>query len=150
MRKKNMRTLIRILCAVMVLCGAMNSTQADLPMLLWQHHDGSIAAWSIGLERTGGGLFSPSTASDSDWRIVSSGDFNGDSKRDLVWQHTDGSIAAWFMDDLNLSGGSFTIHPRRVIRIGESLEAAISMEIPNRIWCGSTAMVRLRSGSWMD
>ena len=77
------------------------------PDLVWQHTDGSIAAWLMdGLNLTDGALFNPSAPSDMNWRIVGSGDFNGDSKPDLVWQHADGSLAAWFMDGVNLTAGS--------------------------------------------
>jgi hypothetical protein len=35
---------------------------------------------------------------DPAWRIVATGDFNGDGKADLVWQHTDGWLAVWYMN----------------------------------------------------
>ena len=77
------------------------------PDLVWQHTNGSIAAWLMdGLNLTGGALFKPSAPSNPSWRIVGSGDFNGDGKPDLVWQHTNGSLAAWFMDGVNLTAGS--------------------------------------------
>ena len=42
---------------------------------------------------------------DPNWRIVGSGDFNGDGKADLVWQHTNGSLAVWYMNGVTAIAG---------------------------------------------
>lgn len=38
---------------------------------------------------------------DNNWRIMGTGDFNGDSSPDIVWQHmTEGWVYLWYMDGL--------------------------------------------------
>jgi hypothetical protein len=32
------------------------------------------------------------------WRIVETGDFNGDGMSDILWQDISGSVAIWFMN----------------------------------------------------
>jgi Domain of unknown function (DUF4347)/FG-GAP-like repeat/RTX calcium-binding nonapeptide repeat (4 copies) len=49
----------------------------------------------------------PYTTSDhkrSYWKIVGTGDYNGDSKADILWQHDNGTSYIWNMDGLKLIG----------------------------------------------
>jgi len=101
--------------------GQSNSAQSSLLRLrgdlnadsksdiIWQHPDGSSAAWLMdGLNLgSAGGLLGPGTG----WTIKNRGDFNGDGKTDIVWQHTDGSTAIWLMNGLNLSNGAVLLGP---------------------------------------
>jgi hypothetical protein len=36
------------------------------------------------------------------WKLVGTGDFNGDGKSDLLWQNTSGQVAIWEMDGTNV------------------------------------------------
>ena len=50
------------------------------------------------------------------WRMVATGDYNGDGKVDIVWRHAvSGQNVIWFMDGINLISGTFTNpqHARR-------------------------------------
>ena len=38
------------------------------------------------------------------WKIVGTGDFNGDGKSDILWQDTSGNVAIWFMNGTQASG----------------------------------------------
>jgi hypothetical protein len=38
------------------------------------------------------------TSANPDWKVVDTGDLNGDGKSDLLFQNTDGSIAEWLMN----------------------------------------------------
>jgi glucose/arabinose dehydrogenase len=57
--------------------------------LFWQHlGTGVLASWNMdGTGLVSGEAVSPSRVSDTDWRIIGSGDFNGDGEPDLFWQH---------------------------------------------------------------
>jgi hypothetical protein len=36
------------------------------------------------------------------WKVVGTGDFNGDGNSDILWQNTDGQAAIWEMDGANV------------------------------------------------
>jgi hypothetical protein len=57
--------------------------------LIWQHRtSGLLSAWNMdGTGLVSGQALSPAIVSDTNWRIVGSGDFNGDGQPDLFWQH---------------------------------------------------------------
>jgi len=55
-----------------------------------------------------GELFSIPRVADTNWRICSVADFDGDGRADLFWQHHgDGRIAVWRMDGLTVLEGVF-------------------------------------------
>jgi hypothetical protein len=77
--------------------------------LIWQHEsDGRLAAWMLQSSRAiAGTALSPSVVTDVNWKIVGTGDFDGDRQEDLVWQHLgDGRLAVWLMDGLTLREGT--------------------------------------------
>jgi hypothetical protein len=67
--------------------------------LLWQHDLGYVAIWFMDGERMiAGDLLTLSPIDDRGWRIVATGDVDGDNMPDILWQHTDGRVAVWYMD----------------------------------------------------
>jgi hypothetical protein len=68
-----------------------------------------LYAWYMnGVTLTGGAYLSPSQVADTNWRIESVGDFNGDGKPDLVWRHAKtGSLYAWFLNGVTMTGGAY-------------------------------------------
>ena len=75
--------------------------------LLWQHQTtGQISSWFMnGVNLAAGALFSPGQVTDTNWKIVARGDFNGDGHPDLIWQHrTTGQISAWMMNKTTAIG----------------------------------------------
>jgi hypothetical protein len=75
-----------------------------LPDLGFQDADGFIAFWSMDDENLQtAGLFSPNNSGNPDWRIVSSGNFNPDTRPDLLFQHTNGDLAVWYMNGVSLT-----------------------------------------------
>ena len=94
------------------------------PDIIWQHETtGRVAVWFMrtGLfisggtpTQVGGEALGPGIVTDFNWKIVGSGDFNGDVWPDLVWQHQgDGRIAVWQMRRTTLLRGDL-ISPGQV------------------------------------
>jgi hypothetical protein len=76
------------------------------PDLLWrdQGATGAVMVWFMdGATRTGSALVTPGPMPGLNWRIVGTGDFNGDGETDLVWRDTvsTGLVAIWYMDGVN-------------------------------------------------
>lgn len=73
--------------------------------LLWQEQtQGWLATWLLdGLTVTSSIALTPERVPDTNWKVVATGNMNGDLKADLIWQHmVDGSLAAWLMDGTTL------------------------------------------------
>ncbi len=76
--------------------------------LVWQRDDGVLSLWTMsGTTATSTQYLNPLMVSDPSWRIVATGDFNGDGKADLVWQHAGGWLAVWYMNGASMVGGQF-------------------------------------------
>jgi hypothetical protein len=79
------------------------------PDILWQHAtDGWISVWLMnGTSLLDGRLLTPSQVADTNWKIVGTGDFNGDGQADIVWQHqTSGLASVWLMNGTTLLDGT--------------------------------------------
>jgi Ca2+-binding RTX toxin-like protein len=73
--------------------------------VLWRHDNGSFTTWLAG----GNGGFASNDANSfagvpTEWRVVGTGDFNGDGRDDVVWRRSDGAFTEW----LAQGNGSFT------------------------------------------
>ncbi|PYV39503.1 MAG: VCBS repeat-containing protein, partial [Acidobacteria bacterium] len=69
--------------------------------LVWQHRTtGQMGVWFMnGAAPKSTTLFTPFQVTDTNWKIVCTGDFNGDNKPDMVWQNqATGNIGVWFMN----------------------------------------------------
>jgi hypothetical protein len=79
----------------------------------------------------------PGVVADLDWKIVGSGDFNGDGWPDLVWQHqTNGQIAVWKMRGATLVAGAL-ISPGQVSDLDWKIRAVGDLngdDRPDLIW----------------
>jgi hypothetical protein len=64
--------------------------------LLWQGADGTVTNW---LGTPSGGFTQNwnnfNIHTDASWRIIGSGDFNGDGRDDILWQASDGTVTNW-------------------------------------------------------
>ena len=73
--------------------------------MLWRHDDGSFTTW---LAQAGGGFVSNDANSwhsiPTAWRVIGTGDFNGDGSADVLWRNADGSFTNWLAG----ANGSFT------------------------------------------
>lgn len=47
----------------------------------------------------------PDQVTDTNWKVIGSGDFMIDGHPDLVWQHADGRVSVWLMYEGRLFGG---------------------------------------------
>ena len=78
------------------------------PDVLWHHlTSGQIAVWVMnGAQQVQGLSVTPDRVADTNWRIVATGDFNGDGKRDILWQHlTNRTLSVWLMNGTTLMDG---------------------------------------------
>jgi VCBS repeat protein/fibronectin type III domain protein len=76
--------------------------------LLWQHTDGSLAAWLMnGSYLKDGAQLFPNRVTDPAWTLMGTGQANTDGKADLVWRHSQsGALAVWLMDRFWLVDGA--------------------------------------------
>jgi hypothetical protein len=78
------------------------------PDLIWQHQTtGLISTWYMsGTRMLGSALFTPGQVADTNWKIRSVGDLNGDGQTDLIWQHQrSGLISTWLMNGAQMIAG---------------------------------------------
>lgn len=76
--------------------------------LLWQHANGTTAAWLMnGHVLRDGASLTPSRVADTQWVLIGSGRANADNFADLVWWHGGmGATAIWMMNGFNLVDGA--------------------------------------------
>jgi hypothetical protein len=78
------------------------------PDILFQENVGFMAAWFMsGDDVIGTSFLSPDNVGDARWRIVDSGDLDGDGKPDVLFQHADGSLAVWIMNGITRTSAQF-------------------------------------------
>lgn len=86
-----------------------NTSQDFRPDLILHNQDtGEIRAWLMnGINRTSEAALTPVTqVTDTQWKIVGTGDFNADGRPDLVWEHLGtGALSVWFMNGLQRISG---------------------------------------------
>jgi FG-GAP repeat. len=78
--------------------------------IVWQNlADGSLTTWWLdGCNVVGTQSLSIGQVSDTNWRVVGSGDLNGDGNTDLVWRHrTEGWLAVWYLAGINVASTQF-------------------------------------------
>ncbi len=68
--------------------------------LVWQNRgDGRLATWYLDGSTVRGTALIDLSVADPNWRVVGTGDIDGDGQADLIWQHqTQGWVAAWFLN----------------------------------------------------
>ena len=79
--------------------------------ILWRHAvSGALRIWAMnGATKLGETPLSPSAVPDLGWRVVGTGDFNGDGKPDIAWRHaTSGRNVVWLMNGTTRATGVFT------------------------------------------
>ncbi len=78
------------------------------PDLLWQHQgDGRLSVWLMnGLTQLSALAPDPPEVTDTAWKIVGTGDVDGDGNADVFWQNTTtGDLSLWTMNGLQLISG---------------------------------------------
>jgi hypothetical protein len=84
--------------------GAGDFNNDGKPDLLFQHSDGSLAAWYLnGVTLTSASFLTPANSGGASWKAAATADFNKDSKTDILFQNTDGSLALWYLDGVSLT-----------------------------------------------
>ena len=83
--------------------GTAELTHGGNTDLIFQHTDGTLAAWYMdGTNLVRGALLNPSAPGQEGWRVAATLDLNQDGQTDLLFQHDDGTLAVWIMDGINL------------------------------------------------
>jgi VCBS repeat protein/all-beta uncharacterized protein/FG-GAP repeat protein len=109
------------------------------PDIVWQHvTQGLISVWLMnGTTAVEGRLLTPGNVTDTDWRIVGSGDFNLDGYADLVWQHrVTGQASVWFMNGTTRISGTL-LTPAGVGDINWQIRAVTDLDNdgqPDLVW----------------
>ena len=86
--------------------GAADLTFTGNTDLIFQHTDGTLAAWYMdGTNLVRAALLNPAVPAEDGWRVAGTLDLNKDGKTDLLFQHDDGRVAVWLMDGINLTSG---------------------------------------------
>ena len=77
--------------------------------IIWQHTDGSLAAWIMrGTTVTSTRFLSIPKVSDPRWQVAGVTDTNGDGFADLIWHEPSmGSLAVWYLQGTTVTGTSF-------------------------------------------
>jgi hypothetical protein len=107
--------------------------------ILWQHPDGWLGVWYMNAqaEMVTGGYLNPGRVTDPNWRIVGTGDFDGDRQVDIVWQHKgNGLIGVWFMNGPNINSSGY-ISPSQVSDTRWAIVAIGDMDFdgqPDLVW----------------
>lgn len=78
------------------------------------HHQvtGDLAVWIMNrMTLVRGQAISPGRVADTNWKLVGTGDFNGDRRPDLLWQNIrTGIIGSWLMNGTTMTGtGAFSV-----------------------------------------
>jgi hypothetical protein len=69
--------------------------------IVFQDASGGLAVWFMKEAKLQtASLLTPASVSDAKYRIVGSGNFDGDEKPDLLFQHENGTLAVWNMDGI--------------------------------------------------
>lgn len=85
--------------------------------LVWRNSgNGEMAIWFMnGKTLVDSNYLSVRFVADANWKVVGSGDFNGDGNTDLLWQHDGtGDLASWYMNGRTVID-SVTLNPGRVV-----------------------------------
>ena len=96
------------------------------PDLLWQHQtQGFVSVWFMnGPNQVSAASLTPDRVADTNWKIVATGDFNGDGRRDIAWHHqTEGWVSVWLMDGTRLMNGTL-LTPNRIPDVNWRVVAA--------------------------
>lgn len=77
--------------------------------LIWQSGStGSLSVWELLGSGVKNARFLSHKVNDTNWRVVGTGDFNGDGKPDLLWRHsTNGELVVWYQDGATLIGSDY-------------------------------------------
>jgi len=78
--------------------------------IVWQHQtEGWLATWYMDTWTVvGTTLLGINRVADVNWKVVGSGDLNGDGNVDLVWQHqTEGWLAVWYLAGAQVISSQF-------------------------------------------
>ena len=66
--------------------------------ILWHNiTTGRVAVWDVESWTVTATYYLTSVAVDTNWKVMGTGDLNGDGFADVIWRHSGGALAAWFL-----------------------------------------------------
>jgi hypothetical protein len=86
--------------------GTLDANRDGYVDILWQHDGGNVSIWLMQGEALLQAVeLNASTASDTRWRVVGTGDMDRNGFDDIIWQHQNGAVAVWFMSGTQMLYG---------------------------------------------
>ncbi len=84
--------------------GTVGTGPSGTADLIWQHDSGLLSVWYMdGPNLVDAAYLTPSSVSDTNWRIAGTGDFDRDNNMDLVLRNSvTGQVDVWLMEGVNL------------------------------------------------
>jgi hypothetical protein len=71
--------------------------------VMWHNRaTGHIAVWNLSGPNVTATYYINGGPVDTNWKVVGTGDLNGDGYADLVWRHTNGRVAGWLLQGPNV------------------------------------------------
>ena len=114
--------------------------------ILWQNANGQAALWEMnGTNQIAGGSALVGPNPGPSWKVVGTGDFNGDGHSDILWQNTDGPSFDLGDERNQCDRCCSSLAPIRG-RAGRRSELATSTATAIPTSCGRTPTAKLRFG----
>jgi hypothetical protein len=94
--------------------------------ILWRHTSGTLSDW---LGQTNGAFLdngaNAGASVDPQWKIIGTGDFNGDGRNDILWRQNDGTLSVWLAN----TNGSFSSNSNFSGSISTAWNVAVTGDI---------------------
>jgi hypothetical protein len=117
MRKFELKTLTASLLLTWQVAATGDFNGDGRDDIVFRHASGTVSEW-LG-QANGGYVNNHAIASaqvGTDWKILGSGDFNGDGRDDVLWRHSSGALTNW----LGQANGSFVGNAAASTSVGTS------------------------------
>lgn len=103
--------LVTVVQAPSLTNGALHDISGDRASDLMWHNvsTGRVAVWNIEGWTVKATYYLTSVPVDTSWKVVGTGDLNGDGFADVVWKHSGGGVAVWFLQNGQIVGTQYLV-----------------------------------------